>query len=404
MISIISHPDGHKRVGDLLNEHLASKQWTLFRAAIAFAKRSGTKHIVSALCDFAKRSSVRISLGVDHCGTSFEAAGDLLTAIGDKGELWIFHNESASRPTFHPKVYFFSNTKAAECLIGSGNLTEGGLFTNYEAFVHLRLNLENPQDEELRKEVENSLDLWTDTATGLGRRANIELLVELKEKGYLPSEAEINRATAVGERSIKGHDGTQPQKIFASVPVKRAPRINAGVPAKRGDFERGRAKPEKTSRVTGFVITLQNTDVGFGQKTPGKARRAAELFVPKVCVQAEPDFWGWPNLFIRDEKRKDVDGDGFGKMDRKGVRMRLSQSTLSVTWTYNPVKKDYRMRNEVLRRAGNIGDILRIELAPSGSDYDYDVEIISQRTSQFEAFAALCTEKVRNSPKKYGYY
>jgi hypothetical protein len=166
-----------------------------------------------------------------------------------------------------------------------------------------------------------------------------------------------------------------------------------------------RIMPDGSSRVRGFVITLQNTDVGYGQTTPGTARRSAELFVPKVCVQAEPDFWGWPNLFTRDEEwTKAVDGDGFGKMDRKGVRMRLGPTILSVNWMYNPDKKDYRMRSEALRSAGNVGDILRIESAPIGSEYDYYVEIIPQGTSQFEAYAALCTETVRNSRKKYGYY
>jgi len=32
------------------------------------------------------------------------------------------------------------------------------------------------------------------------------------------------------------------------------------------------------------------------------------------------------------------------------------------------------------------------------------VEIIQKGTSEFAKFDALCTERVRNSPKKFGYY
>jgi hypothetical protein len=253
-------------------------------------------------------------------------------------------------------------------------------------------------------DIERILDSWTTKASGLALQANSALLSDLRERGYLPSEAEISRVRAIGETLTRRDAQTATPKRFASVAVKPAPRVRSDVRRERVLIDK-RIKPTINLEVTGFVITLQNTDVGFGQKTEGAARRSAELFVPKVCVRAEPDFWGWPNLFTPDRSwSKAVDGDGFGKMDRKNVRMRLGSATLLVNWWYNPDKRDYRMRNEALRSAGNIGDILRIELAPVSSDYDYYVEIIPQGTSQFETFAALCTEKVRNSPKTYGYY
>jgi hypothetical protein len=116
MISIIHHPDGNKRLGDLLTEHFESQQWSSFRAAIAFAKRSGTKHITARLREFTKRGNVKLSLGIDQCGTSFEGATDLLSAIGNYGELWLFHNEISSHPTFHPQDLFLCQLRRSGVL------------------------------------------------------------------------------------------------------------------------------------------------------------------------------------------------------------------------------------------------------------------------------------------------
>lgn len=101
-----------------------------FRAAIAFVKLSGVRHLGTALAEFSRRAAVKISAGIDHGGTSMEGLRALLNALDGRGEIWVYHNETNS--TFHPKVYFFKGENKADLLIGSGNLTEGGLFTNYD--------------------------------------------------------------------------------------------------------------------------------------------------------------------------------------------------------------------------------------------------------------------------------
>ena len=84
--------------------------------------------------------------------------------------------------------------------------------------------------------------------------------------------------------------------------------------------------------------------------------------------------------------------------------MRLGTQILDVNWWYNPDKRDYRLRHEALRGGGNVGDILRIELADGKGGFDYYVEIIPAGTSLFDQYAAICTQSVRNSKKKFGYY
>ena len=121
-MEIIRQPSQFARLGDYLKDNLNSGQWTNFRAAIAFVKRSGTRHVAPALTAFSQAANVEIIAGVDHGGTSAEGLRDLLDAVSPKGKVIVFHNRLPL--TFHPKVYLFANSSTAELMIGSGNLTE----------------------------------------------------------------------------------------------------------------------------------------------------------------------------------------------------------------------------------------------------------------------------------------
>ncbi len=410
MIKFIHHPEGEPRLGDLLLRNFKKGGWKTFRAAVAFVKRSGVKHLAKPLRSFSAHGVPKISVGIDQGVTSVEGLTDLLAAVQPTGEVWVFHNEAPTNPTFHPKVYLFSNDNAAECFVGSGNLTEGGLFTNYEAFVHLCLDRNKSDDRIFLNHLETLLDNWSTPENGIALKLTREVIEELKSSGDVPTESEINTARNKAKNAKPtGPPLSQAKKLFASVKVKTAPHVPVEKKSRTSNSTRAvaglKSSPGASTKGKGFVITLQNTDVGFGQKTAGAQRRAAELFIPKICVRSNPSFWGWPKLFKADpEWNGPTDSEGFTKMDRNGVRMRLGIQTLVVNWWYNPKKKDYRLRNEVLRSAGNVGDILRIEFADGKSGFDYYVEVIPQGTSLFEQYAMLCTRPVRNSKKKFGYY
>lgn len=139
-MKFIRQPDTAPRLGDLLKAHLAEQSWREFRAAVAFVKRSGVEHIAEELAAFAANASVRITVGVDLQGSSTEGLNLLLAAVAaNGGEVWVFHNANPLRPTFHPKLYYFKKPGTALLIIGSGNLTSGGLFTNYEANAVMEL-------------------------------------------------------------------------------------------------------------------------------------------------------------------------------------------------------------------------------------------------------------------------
>src|SRR5690348_11934629 len=77
--------------------------------------------------------TARIILGIDEGGASIEG---LRSAISDFDQATILHDTSG---TFHPKLYIVSCKTASVIVVGSGNMTRGGLFENYEAGVCLDL-------------------------------------------------------------------------------------------------------------------------------------------------------------------------------------------------------------------------------------------------------------------------
>ncbi len=344
MISLIHHPDDEKRLGDLLVENLSYGKWKVFRAAVAFVKSSGVKHIKAALAKFLAQGDATVSAGIDHAGTSREGLTQLLEALGDKGVGWVFQNTGA-HSTFHPKMYRFENATHAECFIGSGNLTEGGLYTNYEAFVHLRLEKAKTEDQAVLARLESILETWTGASGDVALKLSPELIQELVDKGLLPTEAQISQTTGEVQTKIRsGAKHGQGKSPFGSKAVRPAPKV-AGV--KKPGGGKGTGEGEEGG-LTGFFMTLQQTDVGVGQTTRGTSKRSPEIFIPLAARDANPKFWGWSNLFHQDPAKA-------GKFDRVNVPVVLNGRVIQVNMMTWPDKSDFRLRDAELRDATTAG-------------------------------------------------
>jgi HKD family nuclease len=399
VVLFAQQPGGNTRLGDFLQEQLRSETWTDFRAGIAFVKISGVQHIAEGLELFGRRGGrVRISAGIDFNGTSAEGLRALLEALGTAGEVWIFHNEANS--TYHPKMYLFSNETEAQLYVGSGNLTNGGLYTNYEAGLILRLDLAVQADGQAYKTVVEALEHWAQNGQGTGQRLTEPLLARLIALGYVPPEARTEDV----EDEAGGLTRTVPprsprERLFPSIVVPSGPRVQRVTELTRRPVSSGFSNTlsESVGEPIGFVMTLQQTDMGTGQVTSGTSRRSPEIFIPLAARDLAPGFWGFPNMFVEDSTRP-------GKFDRHGVSMRIGGETIQVNMMTWPDKHDFRLRSEALRSAGNVGDLLRLESYPTGSEFEYYAEVIPAGTSQYDRFAALCVNPVRNSNKRFGYY
>ncbi len=82
-------------------------------------------------------SAVRLVLGIDMGGTSQEVLKEVCSW---DIEVKIIKHRIPGH-TFHPKLYSFEWDDHAEIIIGSNNITEGGLYSNYESSVRVRYDL-----------------------------------------------------------------------------------------------------------------------------------------------------------------------------------------------------------------------------------------------------------------------
>lgn len=405
-MELILQPWSERTLGDILRLALKGEigAFGRFDAAIAFVKRSGVQHIADSIREFAeKNGDIRIVAGIDQHGTSSEGLADLLEAVGDHGKIWVYH-DSDPYVTFHPKLYLFKGVAEALLIIGSGNLTQGGLYSNDEASAVLSLNLDSPRDLSILQQVEAALDQWCDPQYGTVRVLDAEFLQALIENEDVRSEAQTRTEGDITDRIESGpgilEEGRSGRRVefFGHGANRRRPRRPGGRPPTPKTETAGSAprEPQLTGGA-GFAMTLMRTDVGVGQTTLGTSKRSPEIFIPLVARDAQPEFWGWQELFTEDPKKP-------GKWDRRGVSMKMGAEIVRVNMMTWPDKHDFRLRSEALRSAGKVGDILRIERSNEGG-LSYAVEVISSGASEYQQFLQRCTNSVPGgSPRKWGYY
>ena len=439
-ISVTAQPYDAFRIGDFLLTGLLEKKWTHFRGAVAFVKRSGTEHLRAALTDFCARADAVLSVGLDHGGTSVEGISDLFNALEPRGKLWVYKNNSN---TFHPKAYLFKNKTEAELLVGSGNLTQGGLYENAELSLRMTLDLSVPADAALLATLESAFDAWSTAQPKRCLAVDGALIAALNASGDLPTESE---ATKAAKAAIAARSAGAPRKssLFDSKSVPPAPRPLLPTSQPAGAITLPRvplsspgpapgivaaptvAEPTTAPYGTTFVMTLKNTDVGVGMTGSSTNARSPEIFIPVGALDRQPSFWGWITNVQPDALRYKVDHAWrivhakqiakklatkrriprpVDKLDWYGVRVSLHghAGLLDVNIWFNPDKIDIRLRNATLRAAGQVDELLIVKIAPPGAVHTYDIEIVKRGDLRYPALLGRCTEKVPNSPKRFGY-
>ena len=111
-------------------------------AIFSFASTNGVKLLIDDrdFKDFLRRSQFELIVGVD--AVTVPATLKLLRATeetyrGFRARVF-FHQQRGT--LFHPKFCCFASTRRVRVLVGSGNLTRGGLLKNWEAFADTTLH------------------------------------------------------------------------------------------------------------------------------------------------------------------------------------------------------------------------------------------------------------------------
>ena len=149
-----------------------------FTALIAFVKFSGVSRIFNALQHFRDTGGQStIIAGIDQRGTTKQGLEYLRQVVS---QVFIYRDEAPERRTFHSKVYSFEETNVrAVLIVGSGNLTAGGLFTNYETHIRLELDLTDEEDRGFYETVQEVLALHSDTTSEFVHELNDDFLSKI---------------------------------------------------------------------------------------------------------------------------------------------------------------------------------------------------------------------------------
>lgn len=386
-MQFITQPFGEVRLGEFLQNHLGDPQWTAFRAAIAFVKHSGTQHILPVLHEFSQRAEVRMSIGVDLYGTSREGLHDLLDAT-QPGQIFIYRNNGPF--TFHPKVYLFKSAQCADVVVGSGNLTGGGLFTNYEASLAASLDLANEQDAALLYLVEATMNLWSQPQQGLCYPLTEELLDRLVASGLVRSEEQLRQmqqAVIAQQQSAIAPatgGGASPVVIpptappfFTAFPVPPAPVVAAPstpvaapvAPAapEEEEAEGGAAAAAEALSVPAFVISVLAVDLPV-------AGSSNEVTITKHIRNAQPNFWGWTAQF--------TGPDPVTGQYRRNVRIRYGDHLVNAYLIDFPGRKPDGTKASADFRLGSIAPIV------ADLQQEDDLIVLSQSTDPNVDYAA----------------
>lgn len=165
------------QLGDRLIDLLNSPDFHTLNIVVAFAKNSGVLRIKDALARFRARGGlVNVYVGVDLGVTSYEALTALLLHTDS---LNVVHSEKAQ--TFHAKIYQFLGEDKGLIIVGSHNLTGGGLWTNFESSVLIPIDKSSANQIQILQDMDDYIAALTSLKSSfmpIGSQDEIDALLQ----------------------------------------------------------------------------------------------------------------------------------------------------------------------------------------------------------------------------------
>ncbi|MND45342.1 hypothetical protein D3C80_361990 [compost metagenome] len=193
LVELLSQPFTGQ-LGNRLIGLLGSGKYHTLNILVAFAQTSGVLRIKAAIEQFRSLGGrVNVIVGVDLSGTSYEALTSLLI---NTDSLAVVHSEK--RQTFHPKIYHLEGGEGDLLIVGSNNLTGGGLWTNFETSLFVQISNSKESSDALNSQLRDYQKIITDIKDSFLNIRNQDDIDTLLHNGYLLKEvdAQVRRANA----------------------------------------------------------------------------------------------------------------------------------------------------------------------------------------------------------------
>lgn len=211
--------------------------------SVAFVNEDGVRLIENKLHQYANKT--KIFSGIRNDVTSRQGLSRLLRL----GVSLYAVDTGARNIIFHPKLYLVRGSKQTRLLIGSANLTLGGLNNNIEASLILDLDLDNSSDRKFVSKIENQLlklpVLYNDNVFLIESEAQ---LLALQTSGRLLDESETSPPRPTTTASAPSTDPI-PRIKLEVLPLHRSSRRAKAQPVVHRRI-RGTPQAQKQSQVS----------------------------------------------------------------------------------------------------------------------------------------------------------
>lgn len=267
------------QLGDRLIESLDSGDYHTLSIAVAFAKNSGVLRVKSSLEKFRKSGGqVNVYVGVDLGGTSYEALTNLLQLTDT---LNVVHSEMGQ--TFHPKIYEFAGDAKGLLVVGSHNLTGGGLWTNFESSTLIPLDGSSASFVKTNGGMDDffpQLKSLGDSLMLIEKQEDVESLLR---NGYVMKEV----AEQVRQSKAAKKDGTQ-TRLFGKGVSARLPNL----PKSKGQGAASHphpAPPNFLATTTTVPDQAAGTTIWFeSRRMTGGSRNILDLSKRSLVTRGDP--------------------------------------------------------------------------------------------------------------------
>lgn len=267
------------QLGDRLIELLDSGDFHTLNIAVAFAKNSGVLRVKNALENFRKGGgTVNVYVGVDLGGTSYEALTALLLFTDT---LNVVHSEKGQ--TFHSKIYHFLGDSKGLLVVGSHNLTGGGLWTNFECSTLIPFEGSDTSLAHIQSTMDDFFTQLKSLGASLmpiGKQDDVESLLQ---NGYVIKEV----AEQVRQSRAAKKEGAQ-KRLFGNGVKAKLPRL-----PKSKDQGNAAYPNVATPATLATSITIPDEDVGRtfwfeSRKMTGGSRNILDLSKKSLVTYGDP--------------------------------------------------------------------------------------------------------------------
>ena len=227
----------------------------------AFMTASGLSLLRSVLEPVADRA--RIFVGIRNGVTTVQS---IQTALDIGCETYMVDTGSRRR-IFHPKMYYARSAARAKLLLGSANLTMGGMRTNIEASVLQELDVS--ADAGFLADLEGKLDaMITDYPDHVIRAVDPAQLADLQRAGRLLDERAARPPEPAGRSSDRGLDAV-PNMALRTAPVRRARSAAPPAPCVAAAAPMARERLEQVWESKGLTRRHLNIPTGVNTNPTG---------------------------------------------------------------------------------------------------------------------------------------